>query len=280
MRNRKAAGFLISKFSLPVLRLNFSKLRIILYLVCLALLWPAESTLASALKDTLSADGCRIGRVTAKLVTAPLHASGQDWRIAGGIATGVVLSSMLDRTLRIEVRRQRGTWASRVDDVGHTFQQEYVILGTAGAFYWGGLAIGRSGWRRTGIEIIEAYAISGAGTQLMKHIIGRDRPFAGNGPYHVTGPSLHNEHLSFPSGDATKSFAFASVLAAEARSFPVTVIVYGLAAATAFQRMHHEDHWLSDVIGGGAWGTAVGLGTVYLNRKHVHVTPAGIAVEW
>jgi membrane-associated phospholipid phosphatase len=114
---------------------------------------------------------------------------------------------------------------------------------------------------------VESYAIAGAGTQIVKHAVGRHRPDANDGPFKFSAATMTNNHLSFPSGDVTAAFSFASVLAAETNTVPTTVLFYGLGALTAFQRWNKNQHWLSDTVGAAAWGTAVGLGVVHYNRQ-------------
>jgi membrane-associated phospholipid phosphatase len=156
-----------------------------------------------------------------------------------------------------------------VDDIGHAYQGVPVEAATAGALYAYGLAAHNSAVRRVSAEIVEAYLIAGGGTQVLKYAIGRARPFNNQGPSHFVGPTVHNRNHSFPSGDCGSAFAFSTVLTAESRSLPVGVILYSLAATTAFQRLNRDQHWLSDVIGGAVWGTAVGLAVVNMNRKLV-----------
>jgi membrane-associated phospholipid phosphatase len=74
-------------------------------------------------------------------------------------------------------------------------------------------------------------------------------------------------HQSFPSGDVVKAFSLSTVLAAEAKSLPISLALYSLAAATAFQRLHRDRHWFSDTVSAAALGTAVGLAVVHAHRS-------------
>jgi membrane-associated phospholipid phosphatase len=216
---------------------------------------------------TIVDDGRDAGTATWTTVRAPLHASADEYLVAAGLLGGVALSSTLDRTLRSDARRQTGGWVHTVDDIGHTYQGPWVIFGTGAVLYGYGVFADHPAVRRTAEEIVEAFAISGAGTQLVKYAVGRDRPFTGHGPFHFVGPSLPDEHHSFPSGDVTVAFSFSSVLAAEAQSWQAATVLYALAGMTAFQRMNLDKHWFSDTLGGAMWGTAVGWGVVHINRK-------------
>jgi hypothetical protein len=222
-----------------------------------------------------------------QIVRAPIHASAGNCLVAAGLLSGVALTSALDRTMRTVALRQQGGGVRTVDNIGHQFQGPLVILGSAGVLYGGGLLADDPAMRRTGAEVVEAFAISGAGTQVVKYLVGRHRPFTNDGPFHFDGWSLPDAHHSFPSGDVTVAFAFSSVLTAETKSWPIGVVLYGLAGMTAFQRMNLDKHWLSDTVGGAVWGTAVGWGVVHVNRqlKHGSVTaslvpkPNGIGVQ-
>ncbi len=200
------------------------------------------------------------------MLRAPLHGSSEDYLIAAGILSGIALSSTLDRSVHTAALKASGPWVKTVDDIGHIYQTPYVTFGTAGALYVVGALEKSPRTRRVGWEIVESYAIAGAGTQMVKQAVGRHRPYQGDGPFSFSGPSVKNGHLSFPSGDVTVAFSFASVLAAETHTVPTTVLFYSLGALTVFQRWNRNQHWFSDTVGAAAWGTAVGLGVVHFNR--------------
>jgi membrane-associated phospholipid phosphatase len=218
--------------------------------------------------DTLIADGGNFGKMSLRMLLVPFHARGRDLLNAAGLATVVALSSTLDKSVRDGMNGLDRPWADAVSDVGRFYQNKYVTFAAAGIFYSYGALRGSPAVRRIGLEIIEAFEISVIGSSLLKHLVGRDRPFVERGAYHFVGPNANDNHQSFISGDATKAFTLSAVLSAEAKSIPVTILLYSLAAATAFQRLHTDRHWLSDTMGAAAWGTAVGLGTVYLNHRH------------
>jgi len=143
-----------------------------------------------------------------------------------------------------------------------------VTFGTAGVLYAAGLITTEPSLRRTGQEVIESFCLAGLGSQVVKHTLGRNRPFTENGPYRFSGPNWKYNEESFPSGDTVVAFSLSTVLASEAKSLPVSIALYSLAAATAFQRLHRDQHWFSDTVGGAVWGTAVGLAVVRAHRRH------------
>lgn len=80
-----------------------------------------------------------------------------------------------------------------------------------------------------------------------------------------TRPSFPDKDDSFPSGHASMSFNFASVVAAEHGPW-WGIPAYGLAAAISYSRVNDGWHWLSDIMAGATIGLSYGWG-VYLNRR-------------
>ena len=206
--------------------------------------------------------------VTGDMIRAPFHRSTGDYLMAAGILSGIVLSSTLDRPAHAAALKANGSWVKTVDDIGHQLQGPAVIFGTTGAVYAYGALEHDGHARRIGWEIVESYAISATATHVVKRLAGRHRPYENDGPFDFSGFNISNNgHQSFPSGDVTVAFSFVSVLAAEARTVPTTVLFYGLGALTAFQRLNRNQHWLSDTIAGAVCGTVAGLGVVHFNRQ-------------
>jgi membrane-associated phospholipid phosphatase len=217
------------------------------------------------------------------LAAAPLHGSTQDYVAAALLTSAVLASSGWDADVRHNVAYRQDEWASVVSNAGKNWGSPYVAFGTAGMLYGYGLVEDNSRVRTVGAEIVEAFCLAGAGAQILKHAVGRARPYAETGSHHFNGVAFNNRDESFISGDATTAFAFSSVLAAEIKSLPATAALYALASATAFQRLHRDKHWLSDVVGGAVWGSAVGWGVVHWNKKigtlpvQAAVTPQGVS---
>lgn len=229
-------------------------------------------------------------KVTETVLASPFHARTRDWVAAGGIAAGVLLSATIETNARHEVRSWDQDWLGTVDDIGHTFQNSGLFFATAGAFYVGGYAAKRPALRRIGPELVVSYAVAQAGTQLFRHLVGRARPDENRGARYFAGPTWNDQYHSFWSGDVTTAFTLASVLSAEAHRPAITVLLYGLAATTAFQRLHTDRHWLSDVLAAAVWSSAVGVNVVKSEKRKsknengsrlsFHLLPSGVSAEW
>ena len=179
-----------------------------------------------------------------------------------GLLCGIALSSLFDRAVNRRVKEWDGRWVNRTNTVGHLYQSPLAVLGTGGSVSAYGVLTGRAKAQRVGREIMESYAMAFLGSELVKHLVGRSRPYLNRGPFHFNGPALHIRNTSFPSGDVVAAFSMSTVLAAEIGSVSAAAVLYGLAALTAFQRISTNQHWLSDTVAGAVWGTTVGLAVV------------------
>jgi YegS/Rv2252/BmrU family lipid kinase len=158
------------------------------------------------------------------------------------------LAGAVDRRL---LRRLSRRWPGPVDDllVGLSRAGEYSAL-------WLGLAVagalfgGKRG-RRAAKEGVLAIGMTSATVNAVKLVIDRRRP--------TPRRLLHRRPRtsSFPSGHAASAFAFA---VAASREVPEAApVLLPLAASVAYSRVYLGVHYPSDVMVGGALGTAVGL---------------------
>jgi len=112
-------------------------------------------------------------------------------------------------------------------------------------------AAGVAGWA------LLALALSGIGANVLKVLVHRPRPWVTAAPPHAwLGYLRLHELQSFPSGEATTSFAIALVLAG---GFPwLRLPLFTVAAIVAAARVMVGDHVPSDVWAGAMVGIAVG----------------------
>lgn len=125
----------------------------------------------------------------------------------------------------------------------------------------------------------ESAIITAAFVQTLKRSTGRHRPYTGDSHDTWSGPTLsgHNDHLSFPSGDASTAFAMASVVASEYDTLIVPPLVYTASLLVALERVHNNAHWSSDVFLGSAIGYFTGKTIVRYHTgtraTHLSVVP-------
>ncbi len=193
--------------------------------------------------------------------TAPFRLRGKDakWLVPLGAATGALFAT--DRRTSSFVSRNGSLpGVSRGFSQGGTF---YATGGIAAGFYFVGRAAGNRRARETGLLAAEALIDSGIVTQGLKFATQRPRPNSDNnrGLFFRGGNS-------FPSGHATSVWSLATVIAYEYHDRPI--VRYGsfaAAAAVSLSRYSGRNHFLSDVLVGGAIG--YGIGRFVYRRHHV-----------
>jgi membrane-associated phospholipid phosphatase len=185
-------------------------------------------------------------------VTAPLHARRPQW-VRFGLGLGAVaLAYRYDD----DVREHFGTSllpegiGPDTNSGGDAAPGALALGGT-----WLAAVLGDEGeGRREAGAMLEAAALSSAAAYALKEIAGRERPYAT-----ADRSGFRNDGDAFPSLHTTAAFAIGSVLAEsgdDRQRWLRRVLGYGLATATAYKRLDHDAHWLSDTVAGAALGVA------------------------
>ncbi len=129
-----------------------------------------------------------------------------------------------------------------------------------------------------GEAALEAAAVSGIATYLLKGTFGRARPYVDSTHADdfkfARGFLGGSDYQSFPSGHATSAFAFATAITARLadRHSPsvnwAAPLLYSVASLTAIARVYDHKHWASDVLMGAAIGTVGGLVAARWHERH------------
>ena len=153
-----------------------------------------------------------------------------------------------------------------------------VLLGGIGAY---GYFADDHRASRLGEIGLESFALSGAVTQGIKLLAGRERPSAStrpggfwNGPFSVfRRKNGFASFDAFPSGHTTTAFSMATVFADTFDETPwVPYVSYGLAGVVGVTRVMEQTHWASDVIVGAVIGTYCTKFVEYLNSPSSSLT--------
>jgi undecaprenyl-diphosphatase len=128
-----------------------------------------------------------------------------------------------------------------------------TIGAVVGLALWEGTdtRLGRTAW-----QAVDAALLTAAATEMMKRGFQRPRPSQDRNPdVWFAGPG----HGSFPSGEVAMMAAFATPFAREYwQDHPESLALLALPLYMARGRMASQSHWMTDVLAGGAIGTAVG----------------------
>jgi membrane-associated phospholipid phosphatase len=199
--------------------------------------------------------------------TYPFHLRGKDgrWLVPFSAATAALIAT--DRRTSSFVSRSGNFPAlSRGFSQGGTF---YATGGIAAGFYLFGRATNNYRARETGLLSAEALIDSGIVAQGLKFITQRPRPNNDNG----RGRFFRGGN-SFPSGHATSVWSLATVIAYEYHDRPlVRYGAFAMAAAVSLSRYTGRNHFLSDVLVGGAIG--YGIGRFVYHKRHVEINQSG-----
>lgn len=191
--------------------------------------------------------------------TSPFYLRGTDakWLIPLGAATTALIANDR-RTSSFVSRRGSLPAVSRGFSQGGTF---YATGGIAAGFYLLGRATDNQRARETGLLAAESLIDSGIVAQGLKIITQRPRPNSDNG----RGRFFRSGN-SFPSGHATSVWSLATVIAYEYQDRPfLRYGAFAAAAAVSLSRYTGRNHFLSDVLVGGAIGYGIGR---FVYRKH------------
>jgi membrane-associated phospholipid phosphatase len=205
--------------------------------------------------------------------------TGKDALLLGAFTLGTAAVAPLDREVarRLQYpRAQENRFAKRA-------ATGFRVLAVPGSLIAGvGLyALGRAdGQRRVqalGLHSLESILFADILGGAIKFTAGRARPYVDiDNPYDFQlfrGFSDH-KYQSFPSGHTINAFAFASTVTRETQFWSphsvlyVGAVMYGGATLMGISRIYHNQHWASDVMGGAAIGTLIGLKVVKYTHSH------------
>ncbi len=171
------------------------------------------------------------------------------WELPIGAATGILIAEAdrpaADRIQSKSLQSTAATWSN----VGLAME-----LGSSGAAWLAGCMDHRSRIANAGFTALTAAGAAGTLDLALKLAFDRQFPYS----THSTG-KFWGGGRSFPSGHATTSFAFASVVA---HRYPQNRWVkwgaYALATGVSLSRYPAKKHFLSDILIGGTLGYVTG----------------------
>jgi hypothetical protein len=204
-------------------------------------------------------------------VTAPLHAEGPQWARFGATVGAIVAAEQADERVRRHFVAARGAAPGTETHDSQDAAPAALVLG--GTWLAAVMTDDADGRREAGV-MFEAAAFSGAAAYLLKQAAGRERPY-------VTGDASdwRSGGDSFPSIHTAAAFAIVTVLAESGNDrfrWVRRVLGYGIAAGTAYRRLDHDAHWLSDTVAGAGLGVATAR--FVLKRRGDAPAGGGLAV--
>ncbi len=216
-------------------------------------------------------------------VTAPARWDAHDWLLLGGSLAAVGVAHSFDAHVRTHFAGDTVTpgASGSPDTLQDALPAAALLLGS-----WGYAALIDDGdGRQEAHAMLEASVLSVATGYAVSYIARRERP------NQTTNPNRWEAGgTSFPSEHTTAAFAIGTVLAEsgnERYRWVRRVLGYGVAGFTAYERLNHNAHWLSDTVAGGALGAA--SAHFAMDRRHeadsnatlaIAPLPGGVQLTW
>ena len=163
----------------------------------------------------------------------------------------------LDYNLKDFAGHARSGFADKAFSVDKVYGSGYTLIGIAGLYGYGVIFENRE-VRKLGLQTIEAVGYAGLITSVLKAVVGRSRPYTGEGKSMFRPFNVHAATTSFPSGHSTVAFAVSTVLANNTDNIFLKILCYTASSLVAYSRIYRNAHWFSDVVTGGAIGYFVG----------------------
>jgi len=194
--------------------------------------------------------------------TAPCRWNGSDWLNAGGIAAVSGLSFLGDADVRRSAGKSHSQTADDAVNIAVAYGDGLNAAIAVGGLYGIGLVV-REPWLRTTMMLAgTATLVSASLSTVTKFIVGRARPYTGLGNHFFRPLAFSEDHVSFPSGHTVVAFSLSSVLSERIGNPWATVVLYGIATATAAGRIYQDQHWLSDVVPAALCSAVIGRSMV------------------
>jgi membrane-associated phospholipid phosphatase len=186
-------------------------------------------------------------------VTSPSRWSGTDWLLFAGAVGAVGLAHQFDSQVRTSFTHNSPYYLSPNQD-NYDLQDAAPALILLGGTWGAALLTGNRYAHDEAWAMLEATAFGSLTTVTLKYAAGRE------GPYQTTDPNLwFKGGSSFPSLHATFAFAVGTVMAESGSDdyrWLRRVLGYGVGVFTCYERVKHNQHWVSDTVAGAAIGAA------------------------
>ncbi|MEM9996231.1 MAG: phosphatase PAP2 family protein [Bacteroidota bacterium] len=193
--------------------------------------------------------------------------------VVGG-ATLVSTTSLLDEPIGAELKGEPGGVVGAFLDAGNRLGERRAIV-PAAALFGATLFTDNTRLQDAAFTSFQSALYACAVGYSLKAVIGRARPYTGDGAFGYEPFSPSRDYYSFPSGHTTMAFALVTPWVVYYPG-PVTYGLLGLSTGTAIARVAHDEHWATDVLAGAAIGAVTG---VFLARRHLSETEAREAVR-
>lgn len=171
--------------------------------------------------------------------------------LAAATSLGIIAFNN-DQDIMDVIQRHKSSTTAQIASVGNFLGSTTAGISISAGSYFIGVCFENNKLKKAGLFMISSSLATSIVALAVKNTFGRERPRANKGPYSF----FHPGGMSFYSGHTTEAFTLATVISELFKEdYPVVpYVTYGVAAITAYARMHDNAHWASDVIVGAVAG--------------------------
>jgi membrane-associated phospholipid phosphatase len=209
----------------------------------------------------------------------PTKWNGSDWLKIGLIsATTFLVIETADEPIRDVVLKNQQYYNSIPIKIGNIWGDWYPTVILASGFALNGWLDENYSSKKIAFEIAQAGLYTEIVTQIIKHSLGRARPYNELGAKEFKPFSfLGWDFTSMPAGHTSWAFSLSTVLSRNAKQDWLKVAAYIPAALTFVARIYHDKHWASDNFLAAAIGYFVATWVVDQHEKKksmVEISPS------
>ncbi len=187
----------------------------------------------------------------------PLDWQTKDFLVAGAVGVGTGILYTIDEESSDFFVHQQEDIPKMFLDMG-SYGSPEAIFALNGAVYLSGLVLKNEKVRRTGLLLVTSAAASGLFLSVSKVMIGRARPFTGEGKKEFRIFSFNDDHYrSFPSGHSLFAFSTAYAIGKQFDNPFLKAGISSLGLIGPASRLWEGEHWLTDVVVSMVLGVAV-----------------------
>ena len=222
-------------------------LSLLLAILCESSIFAQDSTLGNS-EQINKYNFSQFGNETWNFIKQPTKWDGSDWLKIGIISAGTFLIlETADQPIRDVVLKNQQYYNSLPIKIGNTWGDWYPTVIVAGGFALHGLLDDNTSSKKIAFEVVQSALYTEILTQIVKHALGRARPYNELGPTAFKPFSfLGWDFTSMPAGHTSWAFSLSTVLSRNAKPVWLKVLAYLPAALTFMARVYQDHHWTSD----------------------------------
>jgi len=204
----------------------------------------------------------------------------ENWKITLSCLLLIIVCFYFDSAVRLLFATMHNGFTEDLFALGRWYGNGQATAILFMIIYTWGIAAKNIKLRDTGLLIAISYISSGLLTLITKCVVGRWRPYTEHGSFSFDGWNLTgNDYYSFFSGHSQTAFAISVILAERTDNIYLKIFYYALAVNTAFSRIFHDQHWLSDVITGAIAAIVIGKQLVVFHNKRLQTFSQPVIIQ-